>query len=183
VLAYAGTQMLLALAFPAAKNLPIHASPSPTVLSFACGLSLLTGVLFGVAPSWIAAKTDPADALRSGTRPTVGATLLRRALVVLQAGLSLVLLLGAGLFSQSLHKLQHTDMKLDSTNRYILHINPQAAGYSQTQLADLYRSIEDQFHAIPGVEKVGLCSYTLMEENNNGTYIRIEGSTELGMQT
>ena len=51
VLAYAGTQMLLALAFPEAKNLPIHAGPSPMVLGFACGLSLLTGVVFGVAPS------------------------------------------------------------------------------------------------------------------------------------
>lgn len=183
VLAYAGTQMLLALAFPEAKNLPIHAGPSPMVLGFACGLSLLTGVVFGVAPSWIAAKTDPADALRSGTRATGGATLLQRGLVVLQAALSLVLLVGAGLFSQSLHKLQHTDMKLDSTNRYIVHINPQAAGYSQTQLADLYRSIEDQFHAIPGVEKVGLCSYTPMEDNNNGTDIRIEGRPELELQT
>src|SRR5436305_13201395 len=74
-------------------------------------------------------------------------------------------------------------MKLDSTNRYIVHIKPQAAGYSQTQLADLYRSIEAQLHAIPGVEKVGLCSYTLMEDNNNGTDIRIEGRPQLDLQT
>jgi predicted permease len=183
VLAYAGTQMLLALAFPEAKNLPIHASPSPMVLGFACGLSLLTGVLFGVAPSWIAANADPADALRSGTRATGGATLLQRGLVVFQAALSLVLLVGAGLFSQSLSQLKGTDMKLDSRNRYIVHINPQAAGYSQAELADLYRSIEDQFHAIPGVEKVGLCSYTPMEDNNNGTDVRIEGRPELELQT
>lgn len=182
-LAYVGTQMLLALAFPDARNLPVHASPSPAVLGFACGLSLLTGVLFGVAPAWIAAQTDPAETLRSGTRATGGATLLQRGLVVLQAALSLVLLVGAGLFTQSLSKLQHTDLKLDSKNRYIVHINPQAAGYSQTQLADLYRAIEDQFHAIPGVEKVGICSYTPMEDNNNGTDVQIDGRPELTLQT
>ena len=68
-LAYAGTQMLLALAFPDAKTLPIHASPSPIALAFACGLSLLTGVLFGVAPAWIAAQAEPAARLNAKTIP------------------------------------------------------------------------------------------------------------------
>jgi predicted permease len=182
-LAYAGTQMLLALAFPDAKGLPIHASPSLVVLGFACGLSLVTGVLFGVAPAWIAAQAEPADALRSGTRATGGASLLQRGLVVVQATLSLVLLVGAGLFSQSLHKLQHADLKLESKNRYIVHFNPQAAGYSQRQLGNLYRAIEDQFHAIPGVEKVGICSYTPMEDNNNGQDVSVEGKPELHLST
>ena len=177
--AYAGTQMLLALAFPDAKNLPIHASPSLPVLGFACGLSLLTGILFGVAPAWIAARTEPADALRSGSRSTGGATLLQRGLVVVQATLSIVLLMGAGLFSQSLNKLQHEDLKLDARNRYIVHINPQAAGYPQHELAQLYRGIEDRFHAIPGVQRVGLASYTPMEDNNNGSDVQIEGRPEL----
>jgi len=173
--AYAGTKMLLALAFHDASGVPIHASPSLQVVAFAFGLSLLTGVLFGVAPAWIAAKAEPVEALRSGTRTTGGATLLQRGLVVLQAALSLVLLVGAGLFSQSLSKLQHTDLKLESTNRYIVHFNPQAAGYSQRQVGDLYRSIEEQFHAIPGIEKVGIVSYTPMEDNNNGWDVRVEG--------
>ena len=87
-------------------------------------------MLFGVAPAWIAAKAQPADALRSGSRTTTaGASLLQRGLVVLQAALSLVLLVGAGLFAQSLSRLESTDMKLDARNRYIVHINPQAAGY------------------------------------------------------
>jgi predicted permease len=182
-LAYAGTQVLLALAFPDAKGLPIHASPSPAVLGFACGLAVVAGVLFGVAPAWIAAQAEPADALRSGTRATGGASLLQRGLVVVQAALSLVLLVGAGLFSQSLSKLQHADLKLDPKNRYIVHFNPQAAGYSQRQLADLYRAIEDQFHSLPGVEKVGICSYTPMEDNNNGEDVSVEGKPELDLST
>ena len=174
--AYLGTRMLLMLAFPGAENVPIHASPSLTVIGFAFGLSLVTGVLFGVAPAWMAAQAKPADALRTGARTTAaGASLLQRSLVVLQAALSLVLLVGAGLFSQSLNKLQNTDMKLETKNRYIVHINPQAAGYRQTQLEALYRTMEERFHALPGVMKVGIASYTAMEDNNWTNEIRIQG--------
>jgi macrolide transport system ATP-binding/permease protein len=177
--AFAGTRMLLALAFPGAQSIPIHASPSLPVLAFAFGLSIVTGVLFGVAPALIAAKAEPADALRSGTRATTGgATLLQRGLVVIQAGLSLVLLVGAGLFSQSLGKLESTDLKLESKNRYIVHINPQAAGYSQRQVGDLYRTMEERFHAVPGVEKVGICTYTPMEDNNDGWGVVVQGQPD-----
>jgi len=181
LVAYAGTRMLLMLAFPGNQNVPIHASPSLEVLGFAFGLSLVTGVLFGVAPAWIAAQSDPVEALRSGTRTTsTGASLLQRALVVGQAALSLVLLVGAGLFSQSLNKLQSMDMKLDTKNRYIVHFNPQAAGYAQTQVEALYRTMEDRFHAIPGVKKVGITSYTPMEDNNNGWGVTVEGKPHVG---
>ena len=109
-------------------------------------------------------------------RRRAGASLLQRGLVVLQAALSLVLLVGAGLFTQSLNKLEHTNMQLDAKNRYIVHINPQAAGYSQTQLEALYRTMEDRFHAMPGVVKVGISSYTPMEDNNWGTGVQCWGS-------
>jgi macrolide transport system ATP-binding/permease protein len=135
--------------------------------------------LFGVAPAWIAARTDPADALRSGFRgTTVGATVLQRGLVVVQAALSLVLLVGAGLFSQSLTKLQNTNLKLESRNRYIIHINPQAAGYTAVQLEALYRTMEQRFHALPGVKSVGICTYTPMEDNNWSNGIQIQGESD-----
>ncbi len=172
--------MLLALAFSDAQRLPIQASPSLPVLAFACGLSLLTGILFGLAPAWVAAQAQPSDALRSGARTTgSGASLLQRGLVVLQAAMSLVLLVGAGLFSQSLNKLQHTNLRLDTSNRYIVHINPQAAGYSATQLEALYRTIEQRFHALPGVKKVGISLYTPMEDNNWSTGVQVQGQPNL----
>lgn len=176
VVPYAGTKMLLALAFGEAQRLPVDPSPSLPVLAFACGLALLTGVLFGIAPAWITSQTDPVDALRTGMRTTSsGASLVQRGLVVLQAGLSLVLLTGAGLFSESLNNLQHSNLRLESKNRYIVHINPQAAGYSQTQLESLYRTIEERFHAIPGVKNVGISLYTPMENNNWGTGVQVHG--------
>ena len=176
LVAYAGTRLLLMLAFPGEQNVPINASPSLEVLGFAFGLSLVTGVLFGVAPAWIAAQADPVEALRSGTRTTTSrASLLQRGLVVGQAALSLVLLVGAGLFSQSLNKLQGMDMRLNAKNRYIVHFNAQTAGYAQTQVEALYRTMEERFHAIPGLKKVGISSYTPMEDNNNGDDVTVEG--------
>jgi macrolide transport system ATP-binding/permease protein len=180
VVAYAGAHMLLAFTFPDAPGMPINAAPSPLVIGFAFALSLGTGVLFGVAPAWIAAQTQPAEALRSGSRSVAGgASILQRALVILQAALSLVLLVGAGLFVQSLNKLQSSDMHLDSRNRYMIHINPQAAGYSQTQVEQLYHTMEAQFHALPGVVKVGISLYTPMEDNNWSNSMQVQGQPDL----
>ncbi|HEY1807746.1 MAG TPA: ABC transporter permease [Acidobacteriaceae bacterium] len=175
-IAWLGSRALLVMAFPGDQNVPIDATPSLPVLLFACGLCLVTGVLFGVAPAWVAAHTEPADALRSTSRSTTGrASLLQRSLVVLQAALSLVLLIGAGLFAQSLDKLQSSDLRLDATNRTIIHINPQAAGYLPSKLGPLYQAFHDRFHAIPGVVHVAWASYTPMEDNNWGSGFKAEG--------
>jgi macrolide transport system ATP-binding/permease protein len=183
LLAYLGARALLTLAFHNAQELPIDASPSLAVLGFAFGLSLITGVLFGVAPAWIAARTQPADALRSGSRTTTSrASLLQRGLVVMQAALSLILLVGAGLFAQSLSRLEHSDMHLDAKNRYIVHINAQAAGYRPNQLEALYREFQDRFHALPGVVKVGISAYTPMEDNNWGTGVQVQGQPNIGKE-
>ncbi|HKF48432.1 MAG TPA: ABC transporter permease [Terracidiphilus sp.] len=178
--AYGGARMLIALAFPDSPRIPVNAAPSGTVFAFAVGLSMITGILFGIAPAWVAAQAQPAEALRSGTRTTSGgASLLQRSLVILQAALSLVLLVGAGLFVQSLNKLETTDLHLDARNRYIVRINPQAAGYSQTEVEALYRTIEDRFHALPGVVKVGISTYTPLEDNNWGNTIQVQGQQDL----
>jgi macrolide transport system ATP-binding/permease protein len=180
LVAYVGARMLLMLAFSQTQNIPIDASPSTPVLAFACGLSLLTGVLFGLAPAWIASQSEPVEALRGGSRTTAtGASRLQRGLVVLQAASSLVLLAGAGLFWQSLNKLQHTDFKLESKNRYIVHINPQTAGYATTQLEALYRTIEQRFHTLPEILKVGICTYTPMEDNNWSNSVQVQGQPDL----
>ncbi len=173
---YAGARMLLALAFAGEQHVPIHASPSWQVLAFALTVSIVTGVLFGVAPASISAQAQPADALRSGARSTAaGASLLQRSLVVLQAALSLVLLVGAGLFAQSLNKLESTDLRVDATNRYIVHVNPQAAGYKVAELEALARTMEEKFHAVPGVVKVGLSTYTPMEADDEDWGVQIQG--------
>jgi len=177
---YTGAHALLALAFPDQHNMPVTASPSLLVIGFAFALSLVTGILFGLAPALLAARTQPAEALRSNARTTAhGASWLQRALVVVQAALSLVLLVAAGLFAQSLNMAENVDMKLDTTNRYIAHINPQAAGYKTTEVEPLYQTIVDRFHALPGVLKVGLATYTPMESNNWGSGVKVQGDPDL----
>src|ERR1700678_3739556 len=177
---YLGAHALLALAFPNQQNMPVSSSPSPMVIGFAFTLSLVTGILFGLAPALMAARTHPAEALRSNARTTAhGASFLQRSLVVLQASLSLVLLVAAGLFAQSLNKAENVDMKLDATNRYIAHINPQAAGYKNTEVEPLYQTIVDRFHGMPGVLQVGLATYTPMEANNWGSGVKVQGEPDL----
>jgi macrolide transport system ATP-binding/permease protein len=177
---YLGAHALLALAFPQQHNMPVSASPSPLVIGFAFALSLVTGILFGLAPAVMAARAEPAEALRSNARTTApGDSWLQRALVVLQASLSLVLLVAAGLFTQSLSKAENVDMKLDARNRYIAHINPQAAGYKNTEVESLYRVMVDRFHALPGVLKVGLSTYTPMESNNWGSGVKVHGDPDI----
>jgi macrolide transport system ATP-binding/permease protein len=177
---YLGAHALLALAFPNQENMPVSASPSALVIGFAFALSLVTGVLFGLAPAFMAARTQPVEALRSNARTTAqGASVLQRGLVILQAALSLVLLVAAGLFAESLNKAQNIDMKLDATNRYIAHLNPQAAGYKNTEVEPLYQTIIDRFHAIPGVVKVALSTYTPMEENNWGSGVKVQGDPDI----
>jgi macrolide transport system ATP-binding/permease protein len=176
VVAYGGARMLLMMAFPGAENVPIHATPSLEVIGFTFGLAMMTGIVFGIAPAWTTARAEPADALRSGARTTTGsASFLQRGLVIAQAALSLVLLVVAGLFSQSLGKLQNSDMKLDATNHYIVHFNPQGAGYLYPQLEGLYREMAERFHAVPGVVKVGISSYTPMERANWQDSVQVLG--------
>ncbi len=175
-LAYGGTRALLALMFPDSPTLTIHAAPSLPVLAFAFGVSLLTGVVFGIAPAWITSQEQPANAMRGVNRTTRdGSSWLQRSLVILQAALSLVLLVGAGLLGKSLNKLEHQEFGLETTNRVVIHMNPLKAGYKPEQLQGLYQQIEDRFHSLPGVERVGLTIYTPLEGDSWSFYVYVKG--------
>jgi putative ABC transport system permease protein len=173
--AFAGTRLILYLAFPK-TSVAIQATPSLPVLGFTFVVSLLTGILFGVAPAWITAKTDPADALRGASRSTGGSgRWTQKSLVIAQASLSLVLLSAAGLLIQSLRNMQHQHFGFETANRYILHIDPQMAGYKPAQLDAFYRQLHDTLGAIPGVAQVSFSLYSPMEGDNWGETVYIEG--------
>ena len=161
--AYAGTRTILSLAFPDSPHLPIEASPSLPVLGFAFLLSLVTGVVFGIVPAWITSHSDPAEALRGVNRSTRDrASLPQKSLIVFQAALSLVLLVSAGLLTKSLRNLEHQDFGLQTTNRYVLHLDPGGAGYTPAKLPALYQTLEQRFGALPGVQSVGLALYSTL---------------------
>ncbi len=174
-IAFGGTRMILRLAF-AKEYVPIDASPSLPVLAFAFGASFITGLLFGIAPAWMTANTNPAEVLRGSGRSTGRkGTMGQKALVVVQAALSLVLLSAAGLLARSLNNMQHRHFGFDTTNRYILHIDPQMAGYSPAKLEPLYRQIRDSFSSIPGIQRISFSLYSPMEGDNWGEGVYIEG--------
>jgi predicted permease len=174
-LAFAGTRIILRLAFQD-TYVAIHASPSLPVLAFTFGVAMLTGILFGVAPAWITAKTAPADALRGAGRATPNAGgWAQKSLVIAQAALSLVLLSAAGLLTQSLRNMQSQNFGFETPNRYILHFDPQMAGYKPAQLEALYRQIHESLSAIPGVSQMSFSLYSPMEGNNWGETVYIEG--------
>jgi macrolide transport system ATP-binding/permease protein len=179
--AYAGSRVLLSMAFPDAVSLPIEATPSLAVLGFAFGLSLLTGIIFGVAPAWVTSHSQPADALRGSNRTTGDRTgWVQRSLVVLQAALSLVLLVGAGLMAKSLNKLENQDFGVITDNRVVAHFSPENTGYKPEQLQGLYDKIDQNMHALPGVERAALSLYTPLEGNNWGEGVWIQGRPDPG---
>ncbi|MGD0629741.1 MAG: ABC transporter permease, partial [Terracidiphilus sp.] len=136
--AYAGSYTILAIAFPDARTMSIDASPSMTVLGFAFLVSLLTGVLFGVAPAWLSSRAQPAEGLRGVNRSTRDrSSLPQRSLVVIQAALALVLLAGAILMTRTLVNLEHQKFGISTTNRYVLHFDPAGAGYTIDRLPGL----------------------------------------------
>jgi predicted permease len=174
--AYAGSHTILALAFPEARNMPIDANPSLPVLGFAFLVSLLTGVLFGLAPAWFATHAQPAEALRGVNRSTRDrSSLPQKALVVVQAALSVVLIAGAILMTRSLTNLEHQKFGIVTTNRYVLHFDPAGAGYTAERLPALYRQIEDRFSALPGVKNIGMAMYSPLEGDNWGECVIPQG--------
>ncbi|MFZ0861312.1 MAG: ABC transporter permease [Candidatus Sulfotelmatobacter sp.] len=175
-LAYAGARMILALAFPDSPQLPIHASPSLIVLGFAFALSLLTGIIFGIGPAWITSHSDPAEALRGVNRSTQDrSSLPQKSLIVFQAALSLVLLVCAGLLTQSLRNLEHQNFGIATANRYVFHFDPEGAGYTINTVSTANEQLEREFSALPGVKSVGLALYSTLEGNNWGEEVYVEG--------
>ncbi|HLY40786.1 MAG TPA: ABC transporter permease [Terracidiphilus sp.] len=174
--AYAGSRTILALAFPDSRNLPIDPSPSLTVLGFAFLVSLVTGILFGIAPAWMASHAQPAEALRGINRATRDrSSIPQKALVVFQAALSLVLLAGAILMARSLANLENQNFGISTENRYVVHLDPSGAGYTTQRLPNLYREIEDRFNALPGVANIGMALYSPLEGDNWGECVIQQG--------
>src|SRR5467141_416146 len=166
LVAMAAARLLLALAFHSSHFLPISVMPSFVVLAFAFALALVTGIIFGAAPAWLATRTDPAEALRGSGRGTQDrSSFARKALLVVQATLSVVLVAGATMLARSLNKLEHQDFGYQVQNRVEVSMNRPPATYTQPQLASLYRQLEDHLNRLPGVQGAGLALYNPLTDN------------------
>ena len=179
--AYSLSHMILALAFPQARDLPLQASPSLPVFGFSFLVSLLTGIFFGTAPAWLSSQAKATEALRGSNRSASNrSSLPQKALVVLQVGLSIVLLSGAFLMARSLANLEHQNFGIDTANRYVLRFDPQGAGYTVERLPALYRRIEDRLSALPSAINVSFARYTPLDGNEWGTCVVQQGHSAPG---
>jgi predicted permease len=180
--AYAGTRLILYLAFHSAGEnnyLAVSATPSWPVLLFTLLVSMLTGVLFGIAPAWAASHADPIEALRGANR-TVGGkgSWAQKSLVIAQAAMSLVLLSAAALLAQSLRHLQHQDFGFQIDGRYVASINPTLGNARPEEMNATFRRIDERLMQIPGVRSVAPVLYAPMTGDSWNTGIFIEGRPE-----
>jgi predicted permease len=166
VVAMGAARLLLALAFQDADFLPIGITPSLSMLGFACGLSLVTGIVFGSVPAWLATRADPAEALRgTGRNTTDRASFARKALLVVQATLAVVLVACATMLARSLNHLEHQDFGYQVQGRVVVGLKSPPASYTQTRLNALYRQLEEHLARLPGVHGVGLALYNPLTDN------------------
>ncbi len=175
LVAVGGARLLLTLAFHGTHFLPISPMPSLMVLAFAFALALITGVVFGAVPAWIATRTDPAEALHGASRRTSDhSSFTRQGLLIVQATLSVVLVAGAMLLARSLNKLEHQNFGYQVHGRVEVESHNPPPTYTQPQLAALYRELEARLNRLPGVQGSGLAMYNPLTDNW-GEMIYVEG--------
>jgi len=156
ILARWGVAVVLAMLPVAAIPEALEFQLNPRILAFTCVTSILSAVLFALAPAWRATKVDVATGLKSAAATVTSRDTRRlgRLLVAGQIALSVVLLTGAGLFLQTLRNMTRTDPGFDPTNLLQVEIDTRASGYGKGKVRGVYLQLMEQLGAIPGVEAV-----------------------------
>ena len=153
------------------------------VLSFTLLVSLLTGVLFGLAPALRATSLDLATSLKQSRRTTGVVSRLSKGLIVLQVALSLLLLIGATLFIRTLYNLQHINLGFNEDNLLLFRLQPQQAGYEDERLTKFYQQLFARLDHLPGVSSATFASVPLIADDNLLHDILLPGETEATAQS
>ena len=185
LLALAGAALGIVIALFGVQLLPPPASGVDVlrgrVLLFAIAAAVVTSLLFGVVPAFRATGVDVNAELKETGRSIAGRrSLLARSLLVVQVALSLVLLVGAGLFLRTLTNLRRVDVGFDPHNILLVRLTPAGSGYDQAHSVELFRTLIDRLGNVPGVRAAGLSQPALLSGSISGTGIYVEGDTNLG---
>lgn len=184
VLAYWGSGLLLRFMSSGGDQLQLSVSPDLNVLGFTMLVSLLTGIGFGLAPALRGTRLDLTPALKGGAGSGAGGApgsggrmrpRLGKVLVVAQAGMSLLLLIGAGLFVRTLRNLMTEDLGFDRSSLLLFTIDASRAGYKGQRLADFYLEMQRRIEAIPGVRSATMSRHFLVNDGQGGEGVIIEG--------
>ncbi len=153
VLAWWGSRLLLLMASSGSAPLPLDVTPNARILSFTLLASLLSAIIFGTAPALRAIKIEPNSTLKGG-KGSVKASQspFGKALVVAQVALSLLLLVGAGLFLRTLINLQNVPTGFNPQNVMLFQVDPATTGYKDAQMGTLLKEVEEKVKAVPSVQ-------------------------------
>jgi len=163
----------------------ISTTPDWRILAFTMGVSLLTGLIFGLVPALQATRPQLAGTLKDQVGSIAGGTSVRvrKALVAAQVTLSLLLLIGAGLFIRSLKNLKDLDPGFQTSNLLEFSINPTLSGYKSERSLDFYRQLRDNLDSIPGVESSSYAVVPILTGDEWDNSIAIEGFQHKPLET
>ena len=148
------------------------------VFGFVAAVSMLTGVLFGLIPALRATRVDLAGAMKETSRSVTGSrSFLSKGLLVLQVGMSLVLIIGAGLFLRTLQNLKSVDVGFDSKNLLMFNVNPSVNRYDADRTALIFRQVLERMSALPGVKAAALTRTTLLSGSTSTSSMWKQGQT------
>jgi predicted permease len=176
---------LLAFLPTGSTPLTISTTPDWRILTFNLGISLLTGIVFGLAPALQSTRPRLAETLKDQVGSIAGGTSvgLRKALVAAQVTLSLLLLIGAGLFIRSLKNLKDVDPGFHTGNLVEFAVDPTRNGYKPERSLDFYRQLRENLDAIPGVESSSLAVIPVLSGDEWDNSIAIEGFSHKPTET
>jgi predicted permease len=171
-------RLLLAFLPPDTTSLKLSTTPDLRILLFTGAVALLTGIIFGLVPALQCTKPDVAPTLKDTVGGIVGggaSVRFRKGLVAAQVTLSLLLLVGAGLFIRSLRNLRDLGPGFATENLVAFNVNPSLNGYDAERAKTFYRELTDRITGIAGVRNVGLASMRILEEDEWDNWVTIEG--------
>ena len=179
LLAFVADRLLLDIFLSSRPDLKITATPDTQVLLFTLGVTVLTGLIFGLVPALQASHPDVAPTLKDQAGAVVGAghVGLRKTLVAAQVALSLLLLIGAGLFVRSLQNLRDLGPGFPVDRLVAFEVNPPLNGYDLARSNSFYRQLTESLESTRGVESVGLASIRILQEDEWDSTMTVEGYT------
>jgi len=182
LIAFVATRALIAFLTQGASATTLSPAPDAAILLFTMAVALSTGVLFGLGPALVAARAGAATTLASNARTAQAgggksSRLWPKALVIAQIALSLLLLVGAGLFLRSLRNLQNQDFGFERTHLLVADFNAQLAGYKPSQASALHQRVIERLSALPGVRSAAVAGVPPVWPGNWTSNISLSGYT------
>ncbi len=156
---------------------PFQAQFDSKVLLISIGVTLLTGILFSLAPAWKSTRVQVNAALKDGARSTMSLPnlLAGKSLVIFQICLSMLLLVGAGLFIRTLANLKSAGLGFHPERILLFTLDPPRARYAGEKRKSLFLQLEERIQAIPGVQSATLSQYALVADNTATTSFTTPG--------